>query len=353
MKNEITLGLLFTAFMVASCVSHPPQDFKSLTELQPMVLQVEPPGGSSIENPVEFLLHFSQRVDIQSISPLSIALIRDGWREDFIKDTKLLIDSLEQQELELIPLHYQLDGEEKTLLLTPQIPLEDGRYVLTVTPRLSSILALPFNQSPGNTPRAWAASYGLGMGQDVSTGPNPEAPSHNYGPAPQSLVINEVLYDGKVSETDGEAFIELFGTPGADISAYTVLLINGADGEATESIALPEDSFLDGDGFFVMADLRTNSQDKTLVAHFDFLDQFDPQNGPDAVQLFNRSGQLLDAVCYGQGSVDHTPEGLPLCEGNPTPDVVAGHSLSRRNEPDTQDNYLDFFENTSPSPGQP
>jgi hypothetical protein len=164
-------------------------------------------------------------------------------------------------------------------------------------------------------------------------------------------VIHEVLYDGKVSETDGEAFIELFGTPGADISDYEIDLINGADGETTEGIILPKGSLLDAEGFFVAADLRTNSTDSTQVAHFDFLDQFDPQNGPDAIHLVDREGALLDAICYGEGAVAHTPEGLPLCEGEPAPDVAAGHSLSRISGSDRQENRLDFFEKESPSPG--
>jgi hypothetical protein len=353
MKKFVLFGLFFTLGTMMACAPDSSREFRSLTEQQPIVLSVEPPGDSPLESPVKFTLHFSERVDIQSISPLSVALIRDGWREDFIKDTKQLIDSLEGQEMEIIPLNYELDGAEKTLHLTPPFPLEEGRFYLTVTPRLRSIQGVPFNQKPGDSPQAWVASYALGKFENTGLDPSEGESSYHYGPRPQSLVINEILYDGMLSETDGEAFIELFGTPGADISGYEIHLINGADGEMMETILLPEGSLLDGEGFFVAADLRTNSQDQTLVAHFDFLDQFDPQNGPDAIHLIDREGQLWDALCYGEGGVGQTLDGVPLCEGDPAPDVAPGHSLSREGRQDTQENRLDFFEKEPPSPGRP
>ena len=338
--------------LVFSCAPNPPGEFQSLTEQQPKVLASEPAADSILSNPAQFALHFSQRVDIQSISAISVALIHKGWQEDFLKDQKQLVDSLQEEEVEVIPLNYELEGEEKILHLSPQIPLEDGHYHLVVTPRLSSITGIPFNQSPGNSPQAFFTAYTVGDAENLEADPS-EIPEIQFGPAPEFLVINEILYDGATRETDGESFIELFGTPGADISAYTIALVNGDNGETIERILLPAESLLDEQGLFVIADLRTNSTQSTKVSHYNFLDQFDPQNGPDGIQLFDRHGTLLDAMCYGEGSVDQTLDGLPLCEGDPAPDVVAGHSLSRQSGLDTQRNHLDFFENKFPSPGNP
>lgn len=353
MRTHLLWTLFFLITFAASCASEPAKEFQPLIEQQPIVLHSEPPDGSQVENPVNFLLHFSERLDIQSIGPLSVLLVRNGWSNEFTEDAKSLIESLEGQELETIPLHYELEGEEKTLRLTPEFPLENGRYYLAVTPRLSSVKGIPFNQSPGASPQAWAASYFLGFNLEDSISTDPPSSPYRFGPAPQFLVINEILYDGKLSETDGEAFIELMGTPGADISDYEIFLINGADGGTTERITLPEGSLLSGTGVFVIADLDTNSTESSKVIQFDLLDQFDPQNGPDAVHLFDRNGNLLDALCYGEGAVAITPSGVPLGEGDPASDAPAGSSLSRRAGIDTEENHLDFFEKETPTPGNP
>jgi hypothetical protein len=285
--------ILLSVLIFSSCAPNPSGGFFPLSQQQPKVLEVQPAADSRLDNPVHFLVRFSE------------------------------------------------------------IPLDKGRYYLAVTPRLISVKGIPFNQDPGASPQAFYAAYGLGI--SVAPGGEDENffPPNEFGPSPEILMINEILYDGKLSETDGESFIELYGSAGADISDYEIALINGADGETTDRIFLPSGSILNADGIFVVADLRTNSRDQTQVAFYDFLDQFDPQNGPDGVQLLDRNGKLLDAVCYGEGSVNQTPQGLPLCEGDPAPDVTAGHSLSRHNGLDTQDNQLDFFENESPSPGNP
>src|SRR5262249_14452587 len=151
-----------------------------------------------------------------------------------------------------------------------------------------------------------------------------------FGEKPQSLVINEFLYDGKFNDTDGESFLELYGTPGADISLYQVSFINGADGAPTDRVTLPTGSILPEDGIFVIADLRTGSHTESKVPNSDYFDQFDPQNGPDGIQLLDRDGKLIDAVTYGSGGVAKADNGLAFGEGEPASDVVAGHSLSRR-----------------------
>jgi hypothetical protein len=344
--------IALSALLFFACAPNPAGEFRSLIEQQPKVLEAEPAANTPLTNPAHFVLHFSQRVDIKSISPVSVTLIRNGWREDFNEDGEKLVDSLKAQELETIPLNYELGGEEETLEITPQISLEAGRYHLVVTPQLTSITGVPFNQSPGSSPQAFYAFYTLGIPEGIGSDTEGTDPRINFGPPPQLLLINEILYDGKFSETDGEAFIELYGTPGSDISGYEIDLVNGTDGETTERILLPMGSLLSDQGLFVIADLRTNSTDATFVSSYDFLDQFDPQNGPDAVQLLDRHGVLWDTLCYGEGVVAATPEGLPLCEGDPAPDVAPGHSLSRLNGVDSQVNHLDFFEKANPSPGQ-
>lgn len=242
--------------------------------------------------------------------------------------------------------------DETTLLAFSEENINPGTYHLVITPLLQSTEGFPFNQEPGSTPQSFIATFphGLSPGQSTFTdGLGEEIP--RYGPPPDFLLINEILYDGFSSETDGEAFVELYGTPDSEVSGFEVTLINGANGEATDRITLPEGTWIPDDGILVLADLRTNSTSSTQVADFDFLDQFDPQNGPDAVHVVDREGRLLDALVYGSGAVPTSSEGVALGEGSPAPDVSPGHSLSRVEGVDTGDNAEDFMELTDPTPG--
>lgn len=182
-------------------------------------------------------------------------------------------------------------------------------------------------------------------------GTNPVATSGSL--APPQLVINELYYDHPGSDTDGVLFAELYGPTGLDLSGYQILFVNGDDGAITKVIQLPEGAAIQGNGFYVVADGRTGALDTTQVANADFIDNFDPQNGPDGVQLIDAEGSLMDTLAYGEGVVATAENGLALGEGSPAPDVAGGQSLAR--EPagaDTDNNAADFVVNTVPSPGE-
>ncbi|HSA59515.1 MAG TPA: lamin tail domain-containing protein [bacterium] len=167
-----------------------------------------------------------------------------------------------------------------------------------------------------------------------------------------TVVLNEIFYDAVGSDTDGLLFVELYGTPGLLIGGFRVLFVDGGDGSIDDTIVLPEGERIPGDGYYVVADARTGSPDISQVPNPDLIDNFDPQNGPDAVLLTDTDGALLDAVGYGDGVVAMAENGLPAFEGQCAPDVVNGHSLERK-EPgiDTGDNFSDFMESESPTPG--
>lgn len=337
---------------LVGCGTDPSFDFQSLAERQPYVVKVEPKPGAPLAEPVNFELTFSERIDLSGINNQSVSLIIGDMDPELESNPRELLKEMEEKKLSFQQMQYLLSGDEKTLTLLPQEPLEDGAYHLVVTPLLLSIQGIPFNQTPGEKTTAFLADYFMGLE------PPPESPTDGpgntvpvFGPEPDFLRINEILYDGLNSETDGEAFIELYGTPGTDISAYQISLINGADGEETDRIHLPMGALLPTDGIFVIADLRTNSTDQTRVANYDYLDQFDPQNGPDAVHLLNRDGKVLDGLAYGEGALLETAEGLAMGEGFPAPDAPAGQSISRHEGSDTQDNLTDFSILTLPNPG--
>jgi len=171
-------------------------------------------------------------------------------------------------------------------------------------------------------------------------------------PTPETLVINEIYYDAPDSDTDGVLFVELFGTASTAIGGYQIHLVNGANGAITDVLELPADAMIRDTGLFVIADGRTGALQTTQVADYDYIDNFDPQNGPDGVQLLNREGEVIDSVIYGEGVVMLSEDGLLLGEGEAAVDVSSGHSLTRHTlGGDTDDNATDFVENLAPSPG--
>ncbi|PIU58017.1 MAG: hypothetical protein COS89_02560, partial [Deltaproteobacteria bacterium CG07_land_8_20_14_0_80_38_7] len=150
---------------------------------------------------------------------------------------------------------------------------------------------------------------------------------------------------------DGNLFIELFGDSDSDITDYEVLFINGADGKVTARIKLPKNSIMPEDGIFVIADSKTSSSTTTNIIESDLIDNFDPQNGPDCVQLLDNSGELLDSLGYGDGLPEVAENGLECFEGQPALDVPAGVSLTRTQGIDTDNNSVDFISQDTPTPG--
>ncbi|MCC7345305.1 MAG: lamin tail domain-containing protein [Deltaproteobacteria bacterium] len=350
------LCLLQTALLLETgCGAPSPLDFQSLLLEQPYVLEARPADRAALPDPAEIELEFSERIDLESLGGSAVALVSGLPSEEVLSDAEELTEQLDSGELLSVPLQYFLEDDERRLTLVPANDLQAGVYLLVVTPRLRSVRGLPFNQRPGESPASFVARYTYGDVPLTSLDPLPGgAPGPGgpvFGAPPEALVISELLYDGKVSDTDGENFVELYGTPGGDISLFQILFINGAGGAETERITLPAGSLLPEDGVFLIADLKTGSTTASLVPGADFLDQFDPQNGPDGVQLLDREGNLVDTIVYGDGSPALAANGLPLGEGTAAPDVAGGHSLSRIEGRDSQDNGADFVDLTAPTPG--
>lgn len=201
-----------------------------------------------------------------------------------------------------------------------------------------------------------AESSGDGSGSDATSGSQPadETPPEPAAsfPRPESLVLNEIYYDAPSADTDGELFIELAGSPGGWLAAYQIRMVNGTNGSFTDVIELPDTAFVNDAGYFVIADGRTGALETTQVPAFDWIDNFDPQNGPDGMQLVDEGGFLIDSVVYGDGAVQLSEDGLIVGEGSPAPDVSGGFSISRFPAGfDTDENSIDFLEGV-PTPGE-
>ena len=164
-------------------------------------------------------------------------------------------------------------------------------------------------------------------------------------PPPAEVLISELVYDSPGSP-DNDAFIELYGPAGTDLTGFSVVGVDGNNGNDYNAIALAG-AVIPVDGFFVIA--NPNAIGSTLEQADLLSSKIDVQNGPDSVQL--RWGTtVVDALAYGTFAADDFPAG----EGNPAAKTsTPGHSLARDEaETDTNDNKTDFKDQVA-TPGAP
>lgn len=207
-------------------------------------------------------------------------------------------------------------------------------------------------KSPQEPSSSVGASASSGTSASASTVTAPK-PSTYVKATALPLVINEILYDLPGDDTNGDLFVELRGTPGGDLGGYKVNFLNGDDGKETEHVTIPAGLLVPENGLFVIADGITGDLQHTHVPNADYLDNFDPQNGPDSVQLLSPDGKLVDAVSYGSPKVTTATNGMAMLEGTAAPDSPLSKSISRLTDAeDTHNNSADFVVNTVPSPGE-
>ena len=383
-----------------------PQESSVLSSHSRMaILFSQPVERSSVNDQSVLLIH--GEVDTQTDYDVS-SLYSNINRERIEKVPLQFSFSRNRKLLVLTPGDALVEGEPYTLLVTSRvmsqsrlpifqeisrIPLKATYHVITA----ASVTAPP-SASPSSSPVPDSVEQMIDQimteqNQDLSSSntsttpePSPEVPDHSgssaippesgsgvvsppevvggsggiLGETPQSstpsvlstIVINEIFYDAVGSDTDGVVFVELYGSPNAVLNHFKINFINGSDGAVYDSITLPDNAQTNAQGFYVVADARTGSPTMTQVAHADLVDSFDPQNGPDAVQLTDADNHLLDAVGYGEVIVSQAANHLNTYEGSPAPDVVNGHSLERISPGyDTQNNAADFVDRPTPTPG--
>ncbi len=161
-------------------------------------------------------------------------------------------------------------------------------------------------------------------------------------PVASDIVISELLYDAV--DTDDDVFVELRGPAGASLSGYTLVGVNGNGGDVYKTVALT--GSIPADGVYLVANTTAAAW---IAQHADQIASVDFQNGPDSVQLRSPSGQVLDALGYGNFS------GWVFAgEGTPAPATGPGKSLTRDTDAtDTGDNFTDFTVSATPTPGAP
>lgn len=155
-------------------------------------------------------------------------------------------------------------------------------------------------------------------------------------------VISELFYDASGSDA-GQAFVELYGSPGESLDGLVLEGVNGGNGAVYTSLSLS--GVIPADGVFLVGD--DDGSGATAVVGADLVGEVDYQNGPDSVVLRDVAG-LIDAVGYGSFAATDSFAG----EGDAAPDPVAGSSIARINPLlDSDNNAVDFTVLDTPTPG--
>lgn len=346
--------VFFSILFMAGCGALLPEGFDSLTDLQPRVESVRPADGSVVGPDATVELSFSRQVEKASVDESTLAVVDltdESDREDLIEDV------VEGDE-EGVTGYYEFAGEDRRVSFRPGDAWQEGsRYLVVATPSILDADLLPLNQMPGGEPTPFVSEFLVTGGGSPDPSSGGAAGGGGGGEVvervrPSYIMINEILYDVVGSDTDGDVFLELFGEASTDITDYELVFVNGEDGLIKDTIEMPDGSMIPEDGIFLIADAITGSPGVSDVEGADYIINFDPQNGPDCVQLLSDEGSLVDAMGYGEPIVDPAENGMACYEGSLAPDVGSGMSLSREYGVDLNDNAMDFMEFAEPTPGE-
>jgi hypothetical protein len=347
--NKYVIALIVIS--ACSCGMSDRPEFDSLMDGLPRVVSIYPEDNGSMGADEGIDVLFSVPLEPVTVTEETFVVVAMDGDEQGRNE---LVEEVEDGDL------LGLDGEMSIIdngtrvLFQPASPLVAGKsYIVIVTSQVMSSELLPLTQHPGMAGSSFVSSF-KADGSGAALGGETADPSEGDGIVrnrPQKLVINEVLYDVAGSDTDGDVFIELYGDAGGDVTDYKINLINGDDGVIKDTIKIPANMIIPDDGILLIADSKTGQSGVSNVSDADLIDNHDPQNGPDCIQLVDHSDNLLDSIGYGEGIVALAENGLPCFEGMPTPKVSSGQSLSRFDALDTDDNLTDFIVLDVTTPG--
>ncbi len=338
-------------FILSACGNSELQFDSQLTH-QPYVIKISPDPSQLHTTLDSITITFSEELNPSSITRESLAMISI---ENNTVEAKNLWDLIQTHKQAVIPGEFSLNENKREVTWHNSQTLTQGKVAVLITPSIQSNARIPFNQHPGEKPSPLMFIFQLPTllhsSPDASPSSTPSTPSIPLQ-RPSFLIIHELLYDAIESDSDGHEFIELYGEPEKDLTGYQIVFVNGSDGSILDTITIPDGKKTQSNGLFLIADARTNLSNQSFVSTPDLIDNFDPQNGPDALQILDDQGHLLDSLSYGTGGISTARNGLACGEGSPALDVSAGHSLSRTNGLDTNDNSQDFTDLQTPSPGE-
>jgi phosphatidylserine/phosphatidylglycerophosphate/cardiolipin synthase-like enzyme len=165
---------------------------------------------------------------------------------------------------------------------------------------------------------------------------------------PPSLLINEVMYHPSENENTNE-WIELYNPTSfaIDVNGWTI-----SDGQEEDAIQGEGTTLIPPGGYALITDQGTTVYETTsipdnavrLAVDDSTLCGYGLNNKNEMLLLKDQTGTLVDAVEWGK-DYDDVP-------GSPAPAGEKGHSLARYTDVDTDDSLADFYESSTPTPGE-
>lgn len=332
-----------------------------LASLQPHISHVSPAPDQLLSPTAPIALQLSSAIAPQSVTAAQVGVIGplaenppDAVIQEQLAQGTGVIASIvdvseDQMAITVTPQTVWPAGSGIAAVIAPDVHSVDGLPVGTTVGESAGVV-VRFTVAPDDSPQISAAT---GSPVDDHSGDpladSPVAASSSVS-ATQCL-INELLYDVPGADTNGDVFLELACDPSGSVGQWSVRFMNGDDGAVTSSLTIPGESIVPASGLFVIADMVSGSATSSHVEAATVIMNFDPQNGPDSVQLLNASGQLVDVLGYGgdlSQAIDHS--GLPMVQGAPVQKITAGQSVARHNGHNTNNNLADFSAG-DPTPG--
>ena len=330
---------LFTViFLLSSCGASDDLLFVSLNSKQPKVVSILPESGSLVAKDAHIEVMLSLPIDQQTVSEQSFFVQEVASKQNVLGT-------------------YALEQGDKVIKFTPEALQAGKEYQIVLNQKLQTKESVPLQGQGLEDFSRYVSDFFVQ--EQASSAPQATLQPDNEVDdldlveriRPELLVINELLYDVAGTDTNGELFVELFGTPETDITDYQIIFVNGDGGAITDIVQFEDGSTIPADGIFLLADARIGDGGASFIEEADYIDNFDPQNGPDCVQLVDQHMQLLDAVAYGASVSELAENGLPCAEGELAVDVFGGTSLSRIGGGDSDSNATDFISLDVPTPG--
>lgn len=337
-------GIYGVLLFLLGCGEFQRLPYSSLSETQPQVLEVIPVDGAENYEANWVEVRLSKPVASETVGPESFFVTPLEGSEE----TNWLAEAVLEGKLNPSEGTYEILEEGTRLrFISEDSFFPDRQMGIIVTPFLLSKDRLPLNQTPGEGPVPFISRFSTPINLEAKVAEAPLVTSR-----PEYLVLNEIFYDADGRDAEGDLFIELKGDAEANLSGYSIIIINGENGDVTTALQVPNGYQTSEEGFFVLADSRTGLAGITNVIGADWVKNFDPPNGPDCIQLLDPEGNLVDVVGYGTPLVLRAENNRFCYETLPAPDAPGGTSLSRLPDAeDTNNNQADWVINYAPSPG--
>lgn len=337
----LSVNSFFLLLLLCSCGTVP--SFMPLQDNLLEIINIIPSEGEGYNGSI--IIEFNQQIQVDSVNENSLCVVSNNIIENMNLDVDDACEKVEKLSSEIILMEDMYSIEIKI-----DQELLPGEYSVLITNGLLSTLMVPFS-GDGMFMRPYQSKF-------IIYGENSEGALLNENTGndieenlirPTYLYINEVLYDIEGSDTNGDCFIELLGEPETSLNGYIINLINGDDGKTYKSIKIESNKLIPEDGIFLIAD--QDSSGHSNVTDFDYLVNFDPQNGPDSIQLINSDYELVDVLGYGNLNPEVADNGLAMFEFNPSDDASSGQSVCRLQDADSDNNSEDFGACPMPTPG--